>query len=421
MKKTLNIILLYSFICLGFSATKISLFNFNDAVFDKADKNAAVLSNKISDNFIDLMKHDMTFFDEANFIETKKLNKELIKVRKLLLAQLKKELEASIVDVIPRNKIKKIVNNVSEGNLNELQLESLTDSLIVLVSSSTKTIAKDMLLSNSKDMGKTGEITIADLNSFIENITHKSIWKSTFSSLMTSLRNDFNSDIAVTGRYDVDGNNLKIELYPYNLDDLEMLGVVSSEGTIDNINVIIKDLEFKLLSKLGFLLEDDQKAKLCLYDVNEFSKSDYSLYFSKIFLTEDIKELKYRMQFNDNFSLISEYYKVLAKGLMENKIRYNIKFYGDDSMYNVYSTESVNDSTFFVNVLNDNWTNKVGVSQNLHSGNMKPDSKVVVEIDYNVVQAIQFDKGAESFMDTVVQISIYSLIVASGFLLAQFL
>ena len=135
MKKILNIILLYSFICLGFSATKISLFNFNDVVFDKADKNAAVLSNKISDNFIDLMKHDMTFFDEANFIETKKLNKELIKVRKLLLAQLKKELEASIVDVIPRNKIKKIVNNVSEGNLNELQLESLTDSLIVLVSS----------------------------------------------------------------------------------------------------------------------------------------------------------------------------------------------------------------------------------------------------------------------------------------------
>ena len=421
MKKTLNIILLYSFICLGFSATKISLFNFNDAVFDKADKNAAVLSNKISDNFIDLMKHDMTFFDGANFIETKKLNKELIKVRKLLLAQLKKELEASIIDVIPRNKIKKIVNNVSEGNLNELQLESLTDSLIVLVSSSTKTIAKDMLLSNSKDMGKTGEITIADLNSFIENITHKSIWKSTFSSLMTSLRNDFNSDIAVTGRYNIDGNNLKIELYPYNLDDLEMLGVISSEGTIDNINVIIKDLEFKLLSKLGFLLEDDQKAKLCLYDVSEFSKTDYSLYFSKIFLTEDIKELKYRMQFNDNFNLISEYYKVLAKGLMENKIRYNIKFYDDDSMYNVYSTESVNDSTFFVNVLNDNWTNKVGVSQNLHSGNMKPDSKVVVEIDYNVVQAIQFDKGAESFMDTVVQISIYSLIVASGFLLAQFL
>ena len=421
MKKTLNIILLYSFICLGFSATKISLFNFNDAVFDKADKNAAVLSNKISDNFIDLMKHDMTFFDGANFIETKKLNKELIKVRKLLLAQLKKELEASIVDVIPRNKIKKIVNNVAEGNLNELQLESLTDSLIVLVSSSTKTIAKDMLLSNSKNMGKTGEITIADLNSFIENITHKSIWKSTFSSLMTSLRNDFNSDIAVTGRYNIDGNNLKIELYPYNLDDLEMLGVISSEGTIDNINVIIKDLEFKLLSKLGFLLEDDQKAKLCLYDVSEFSKTDYSLYFSKIFLTEDIKELKYRMQFNDNFNLISEYYKVLAKGLMENKIRYNIKFYGDDSMYNVYSTEAVNDSTFFVNVLNDNWTNKVGVSQNLHSGNMKPDSKVVVEIDYNVVQAIQFDKGAESFMDTVVQISIYSLIVASGFLLAQFL
>ena len=38
----------------------------------------------------------------------------------------------------------------------------------------------------------------SDLYSFIENITHESIWKSTFSSLIASSKNDFNTDIAVS-------------------------------------------------------------------------------------------------------------------------------------------------------------------------------------------------------------------------------
>ena len=421
MKITLNIILIYSLICIGYGSTQVSLFNFNSVAYDVEDKSAAKLSTKISSSFIDLMKNDMKFINKVHFIDTKTLDKELIKVRKSLVTQVKKELENSIADIIPRDRITEIVNNVSGQKLNNIQLESLTDSLITLVSSSTKIITKSMLLSNSQNIGKAGEITIADLNNFIENIAHESIWKSTFSSLIASLKDDFSSDIAITGKYRINGDNLKIELFVYNLNNLKMLGVVTSEGRIENINVMIKDLEFKLLTKLDILLEDKQKANLCLYDVGEFSKSDYSLYFSKIFLTEDVKELKYRMQFSDTFSLISNYYQSLFEGLMENKIRYNIKFYGDDALYNIYSTESVNDSTFFANVLNDNWTNKVGVSKNLHSGSMKPNSKMVVEIDYNVVQAVRFDKGSENFMDTLKQISIYSLIVTAGFLLAQFL
>jgi len=421
MKKTLNIILLYSLICLGYGSIQVSLFDFNSATYDANDKNAVDLSNKISGSFIDLMKNDMRLIDEAHFISTKKLDKELLKVRKSLVSQLKKELKNSIVDIIPRSRILEIVNNVSEENLNSLQIESLTDSLLTLVSSSTKIITKNMLMSNTENIGQVGDITISDLNNFIDNITNESIWKSTFSSLIASSRNDFNTDIAVTGKYSIDGDDIKVDLFIYNLDDLEFVGNVSSSSTSANINVLIKDLEFKLLSTLNILLQDDQKANLCRYDVNQFSKSDYSLYFSKIFLTEDVKELKYRMQFSDTFDLISDYYQSFVKGLMENKVRYNIKFYGDDTLYNIYSTESVNDSTFFVNVLNDNWTNKVGISKNLHSSNMKPGSKVIVEIDYRVVQAIRFDKGQDSFLSTLKQISIYSFIVASGFLLAELL
>ena len=225
----------------------------------------------------------------------------------------------------------------------------------------------------------------------------------------------------MTGEYSIEGSDIRVDLFIYDLSDLKMIGTVNSQSSIKNINVLIKDLEFKLLSEIDILLNDDQKAELCRYDVDEFSKSDYSLYFSNIFLAEDMKELKYRMQFNDTFDLITNYYRSFISGLMENKIRYNIKFYGDDKLYRVYSTESINDSTFFVNVLNDNWSNKIGVSDNLHSNKKRKPSKVIAEINYSVVQAIQFEKEGDSFIDTLKQISIYSFIVVSGFLLAQFL
>ena len=88
-----------------------------------------------------------------------------------------------------------------------------------------------------------------------------------------------------------------------------------------------------------------------MYDIGQFSKKKQSLYFSSLFMSENIKELKYRMQFSDTYNLINQHYISFISGLMENKINYDIKFYNDDHFYNVYSTESVNDSTFFANVL----------------------------------------------------------------------
>ena len=137
-------------------------------------------------------------------------------------------------------------------------------------------------------------------------------------------------------------------------------------------------------------------------------------------MSEDIKQLKYRMQFSDTYDLMNQYYVSLISGLMENKISYDIKFYNDDYFYNIYATESVNDSTFFVNVLNDDWSNKVELSQNLHVTQKRQPSKMMVEIDYRYIQAIQFKSDEESFIDMLKQISIYTFIVTSGFLLVQF-
>ncbi|SVE33796.1 uncharacterized protein METZ01_LOCUS486650, partial [marine metagenome] len=197
----LNIIFLASFFGLAQAGTTISLFDFNNASFDQENININNLSKQISSDFIHLMKNDMAFIDGIDFISTKELEKELLLVRKSLLNEVKQELNSGILDVIPRSNFSQIVNQVSKGNLNTIQLETLTDSLLFLVSNSTRDIAKDMLLSNSSNEGQSGEITISDLYNFIEKISYESIWKSTFSSLIASSKNDFNTDIAITSTF----------------------------------------------------------------------------------------------------------------------------------------------------------------------------------------------------------------------------
>ena len=423
MKKIINILnitLLTSLLGLAQAGTTISLFNFNNASFDQDNVNINNLSKQISSDFINLMKNDMAFIDEVNFISTEELEKELLLVRKSLLNEVKQELNSGILDIIPRSNFSQIVDQVSKGNLNKIQLDTLTDSLLFLVSNSTRDIAKNMLLSNSSNTGQWGEITISDLYNFIEKISHESIWKSTFSSLIASSKNDFNTDVTITSTYKIEDDNITVNFFLYNLDNLQILGRVSAKNSIHNLNVLIKDLAFKLLYELGVLINDQQKAQLCMYDVKQFSKKKQSLYLTSLFISEDIKQLKYRMQFSDTYNLMNQYYISLISGLMENRINYDIKFYNDDHFYNIYATESVNDSTFFVNVLNDDWSNKVELSQNLHVNQKRQQSKMMVEIDYRYIQAIQFKSDQESFIDMLKQISIYTFIVTSGFLLVQF-
>jgi hypothetical protein len=71
--------------------------------------------------------------------------------------------------------------------------------------------------------------------------------------------------------------------------------------------------------------------------------------------------------------------------------------------------------------LKDNWSDKIGASQNLHEmGAAQRESKMLIEIDYRYVQGVQFKNDDQSFIDMLKQISIYSFIVTSGFLLIQF-
>ena len=239
--------------------------------------------------------------------------------------------------------------------------------------------------------------------------------------MIASSKNDFDTDIFVNSTYKISDGKVTVNLYLYSFEDLNLLSTITVESYINNINVLIKELEFKLLTEVGVWLKDFQKAQMCMYDMSQFSKKHQSLYLSSLFMTEDIKKIKYMMQFKDDYDLISQYYISFISGLMENNITYDLKFYNDDSFYNVYSTESFNDSTFSVNVLKDNWSDKIGVSQNLHEmGAAQRQSKMLIEIDYRYVQGVQFKNDDQSFIDMLKQISIYSFIVTSGFLLIQF-
>ncbi|MBV67764.1 MAG: hypothetical protein CMG26_05365 [Candidatus Marinimicrobia bacterium] len=417
----LKLLLFTSLFGEAYSVSTISMFNFNNSSFDKNDTEAQKLSKQISSSLIDLMKHDMSFIEDVNFIPTNDLEEELISIRKSLIKEVKNKLNSDLMDIIPKSELSDIVKKISSNNLNDIQVEALTDSLAILVSSSAKNLTRKMLLSNSENEGQWGEISIDDLEKFIQNITHESVLESTFTSMIAASNKDFSTDVFVNTQYTIYDDMITVNLYLYNLDDFSLFSTITEQTYINNINVLIKQLEFKLISELGIYLNDSEKAKLCMYDLSKFSKKDNSLYLSRMFMTEDIKKLKYKMQFSDDYDLISEYYIAIISGLMENDISYNLKFYNDDNFYNVYSTESSNDNAFSVNVLKENWSDKIGVSQNLHStGGQRGQSKMLIDIDYRYVQAIQFSDRDESFIDVLKQISIYSFIVTSGFLLIQF-
>ena len=417
----LKLILFTSIFGEAYSVSSISMFNFNNSSFDKNDTEAQKISKQVSRSFIDLMKHDLSFIEDINFIPTEDLDKELVSIRKSLIKEVKNKLNSDLMDIIPKSELSDIIKKISVNNLNDIQVEALTDSLAILVSSSAKNITQKMLLSNSENDGQWGEISINDLEKFVQNITHESILESTFTSMIAASNKDFSTDVFINTKFTILDDKITVNLYLYNLDDFSLFSTITEQSYINNINVLIKGLEFKLISELGVYLNDSEKAQMCMYDLGKFSKKDNSLYLSKLFMTEDIKQLKYKMQFSDDYDLISEYYTSIISGLMENDISYNLKFYNDDYFYNVYSTESSSDNAFSVNVLKENWSDKIGVSQNLHStGGVRDQSKMLIEIDYRYVQAIQFSDRDESFIDVLKQISIYSFIVTSGFLLIQF-
>ena len=402
------------------SRLNVLLFNFNDSNVDLKNEVAVSISNQISDKFIDVMIADISFLKDINFVSSEQLDKQRIFVNKILLDEIKKDFQEHFANVVSRDRIIEIINKASSSNLNEIQINSLADSLISSVEKATKDITKKIMDINTTDDIAPIDITSRDLYHFINKTTAETLRQSTFSSLIASSNKEFNSDIVIVGKYSIIENEIQVILFLYNYSDFSLLDTISSRSSIRKANILIKDLEFKLLKKLGVLLDDFGKETLCRYNAKHFSRTDYSLYFSNIFQRSDIKEMQYRLQLSDDYNLINNHYESFFNGLMEEEIEFKIKFQGNDSYYRVFLIESVNNTSIFVNALKSTWYAHEEIrGQDLsdHSKFRSKDSKMIIEVNYDDIEAIYFSQDEKPFVNLIKQVTIYSFILAISFLL----
>ena len=423
------IYLFFTFVSFSYSQSNlnIALFNFNNSQIDQRNEVAVNLSDKIINSFINTMKDDMRFLsNKITFIQSDVLEKELREVREILLKELEKDLRNGIASFISKERLFEIINKASMKNMDENQVRSLADSLIYSISNVTKDVTKELLLSNIIKSGESTEITTGALYDFIESNTKKSLMQSSFSSFIASANKEFKTDMIVTGKYSIIENEIEVTFFVYKYSDFSLINTISARSPLDKGNILIKDLEFKLLKNFGIALDDYQKAELCRYDISKFSSKDNNLYFTDIFQADDMIELKYKMLMSDSFDIINYHYFSLFSGLLELNIPYKVKFYSDNNLYRIYSTESVSDGSVQVDVLRNNWSDQRHVgnlntsqSINLSAPNPKK-TKMVVGIDFSSIEAVYF-VDEQNTINMLKQVFIYTFVIGSGFLLSLLL
>ena len=412
---SINLYILFISIVYSQTDLNIAWFNFNDKGIDSRSELIVDLSEQIEDNFIDIAKDDMNFFRDINFIPTNLLDKELKRINDEILTSIIPSFKKDFSSTMNRDKLIEDINNIS-NSFSDNQINFLADSIMILVQNATKNITVDMM---DSELGAS-DVEISNLHNLISEQTSLSFRKSIFPNLMVSVKEDFKTDIIVMGEYSIIDNEIDVTLFLYN-DDFNLIDTIHSKSFINKINILIKDVEFKLLTALGIELNNLQKKKLCQYNIENFSKKHYSLYFSNTFESNDIKEIKYRLRIEDEDNFLNNYYESFFNSLIGYKIKYRIKFYGDDNYYNIFSTESANNNSVFVDILRSNWFNEVGGYSAMDSSNNSRDelskSKTIIEVNYSNIESISFYRGSASFINLIKQIAIYTSIIGSVFLL----
>ena len=394
----------------------IAWFNFNKVEVDRNNEIYSDLSNQISNQFINIAKKDMKFIDGINFIPTKQLDREYKQISDkmidIIIPLFKDNFYGSIDRNILINQIKMISDKFTLAQMN-----FLVDSIIVYVEETTKSITTDMM--DFKNGLSNADINI--LNTLISQEIDKTLKKQTFLSFMVSAIESFKTDVIIIGEYLIIKDEININLQLYNSKDFSLIDSIYSKSFINKVHILIKDLEFKLLSKLGIDINQIEKEQLSQYDFNSFSKKYYSLYFSNIFESSDIKEIKYRLQIDDQYNFLNSHYKTFFRGLFENKIGYMIKLYDDDNYYQVYSTESYNSSSVTIDILRSDWKNQVGGVSNRETRLESPKSQRIMNIQYSDIESIYLHRGQDNLISLLKQITIYSSVIAVAFLLNIFI
>ena len=390
----------------------IAWFNFNNVDVDENNEIHSDLSNQIFNQFINTVKKDMKFINEINFISIKELDREYRQINNKMMDVIKPLFKDNFYGSIDRNILVEKIEMISD-KFTLAQMDFLVDSIIVYIDKTTKSITTDMM--NFKNGLSNADMAM--LNNLISQEIDKTLKKQTFPSFMVSAIESFKTDVIIIGEYSIIKDEININLHLYNSKDFSLIDSIYSKSFINKTHILIKDLEFKLLKKLKIDINQTEKEQLSQYDFSSFSKKYYSLYFSNIFESSDIKEIKYRLQIDDQYNFLNSHYKTFFRGLFENKIGYMIKLYDDDKYYQVYSTESYNNSSVTIDILRSDWKNQVGGVSNRETRLESPKSQRIMNIQYSDIESIYLHRGQDNLISLLKQITIYSSVIAVVFLL----
>ena len=404
-------------LCIIYAEDSINIawFNFNNVEVDRNNEIYSDLSNQISNQFINIAKKDMEFIDRINFIPIKQLDREYKQISDKMIDIIIPLFKDNFYGSIDRNILIEQIKMISD-KFTLAQMDFLVDSTIAYVEKITRSITTDMM--DFKNGLSNADMNI--LNTLISQEIDKTLKKQTFPSFMASTIESFKADVIIIGEYSIIKDEININLHLYNPKDFSLIDSIYSKSFINKAHILIKDLEFKLLKKLKIDINQTEKEQLSQYDFNSFSKKYYSLYFSNIFESSDIKEIKYRLQIDDQYNFINSHYKTFFRGLFENKIGYMIKLY-DNNYYQVYSTESYNSSSVTIDVLRSDWKNQVGGISNRETRLESPKSQRIMNIQYTDIESIYLHRGQDNLISLLKQIAIYSSVIAVVFLLNMFI
>ena len=402
------------FLLFSFSyGINVALLDFEDVTPDNESHSYQEFSNEFSENLSDILTSDLSKAAVIDFYPRKQLNRELKLVRSNLFKSLRKELDKSIIRTIDDREINKIIANASNKEFSPQKISILRNHLKNSIFSVTKHITKDILSVNKLTDDGLSELNIGDIHDFIANVTDDWVSTSTFPGFIAS---SGKTEFSIFGRYKIKDDQILMKIEIYDMADFSLYKEMNISGNVSAPNIIVKEIEYKILKSFGHELNDFQKLFLCKFDTSLYDKKKGTFYFSDNLVVSNIDTLAAKLNILDIEKFKISFIKNFISDIKSLDLSYKLKFSDEDNLYKVYSTGAVGDDSFMINVLKNKWSSSPRFSSN-EEGQMESNrgSEMLVKINYSDIEQISFVKEKNNLLKNI---TIYGFITAVGYLIS---